>query len=148
MERGKVTIVGWSFTEYDVLSWQTTFPDGAVSMSCFSSGPPGARRADVCFLSDDDCYGYIGHDDDAQIGWSVNEGSDYFVNYLAQPRQWSHIAASLFVPAFRTEARMILLLAQRLLKGRCNVRDIGQLIIQALADAYYDKVKDVDRESE
>ncbi len=133
----RLAIVGkiHRWIEYRAIDWMITFPDCLlVNSGCdHKKSDDKTRHARTTFFDRNDCYGYFR--DTSRIGYSVNEGNDFFVNYLGPPTVWEHSNhCSGWPPQFRREVWEVLLCCKRL--GGAW-RNLATVIIEKLAKIVY-----------
>ncbi len=103
-----------SWYEYRIVGWMKQFPTCLVENSCCVSKRKGDKYLSTTFFESSDCYGYYREPDSDRIGYSVKEGEEFFVNYLAPPLVWESTNHHAWPPQFRAEVWCILLSCKRL----------------------------------
>jgi len=122
------------WNEYRIAGWMQCFPSCLLENLCCDSkrGRTVEEYASTTFFDNQDCYGY--YRDLNRIGYSVKEGSSFFVNYLGPPSQWkpsNH--CSQWPPQFQREVWNLLLCCKRL--GGAW-KDLKLLLIRQLAQLW------------
>jgi hypothetical protein len=119
--------------EYRVIGWQKAFPDCMVSKrSCSATYPGDSNYIPCTFFDSDDEYGYFGDGENSSKrgGYSVMEGSDYFVNFLEVPTEWTPENHREWTPEFKSEVFQLLLVFHHF---DPRFRDLRFLFIKELA---------------
>ena len=128
---------GDAWTEYRIDGWMTQFPSCLSECLCCASMKKITTLNDypsTTFFSNNDRYGYFREPNSNRIGYSVKEGTDFFVNYLAPPPVWERSNhCSQWPPQFQREVWSILLCCKRL---GGPWRNLADLLIQQLAQLW------------
>ena len=95
------------------------------------------------FINIDDEYGYYRKNETIprkcrRIGFSTNEGSNFFVNFLAPPLKWNINNHYEWPKSFKKEVIYVLMICER----KRIYKDLKYLLIETLADLHtYDYMK-------
>ncbi len=127
-------LITWNM--YRVMKWQQKYPTGMTDCRIVFSAKTledvKYPRVHCTFFSVDDEYGEFNDRNSDRRGFSVREGSEFFVNFLAPPVTWTRRNHNEYPLAFRQESIWLLIMAIR----RIASKDVVVVIIGHLAELY------------